>query len=231
MTQEEKAKRYDDLLVKLQKAKTDNNVCDDRYCCVIDIIVPELKKSEDERIRKQLIEHTKWSYDEQEISEEEKERWISWLEKQGEQILANSAKTCKDGQKPAWSEKDEEYFDDIARTLRSFVITGGSEAKRYTEEEINWLKSLKDRVQPQPKQEWSEEDEIILTNLIYALANDRIGNSRDEYVNWLKSIRPQNRWKPSDEQIFELECVVKQNKDNMLGKNLQLLLEQLKNLK
>jgi hypothetical protein len=53
---EEKAKRYDDLLVKLQKAKVDNNVCDERYCCVIDDIVPELKESEDERIRKWLVE-------------------------------------------------------------------------------------------------------------------------------------------------------------------------------
>ena len=36
---------------------------------------------------------------------------------------------------------------------------------------------------------WSEEDETILDNLIYALANDRIGNNRDEYVDWLKSIK------------------------------------------
>jgi hypothetical protein len=35
---EEKAKAYDDLLVKLQKAKEDDDVCDDRYCCVIDVI-------------------------------------------------------------------------------------------------------------------------------------------------------------------------------------------------
>ena len=53
---EEKAKAYDDLLVKLQEAKVDNNVCDERYCCVIDDIVPELKESEGESIRKRLIE-------------------------------------------------------------------------------------------------------------------------------------------------------------------------------
>ena len=43
--------------------------------------------------------------------------------------------------KPAWTKEDEEYLDDIIQTLRNFVATGGSEAKRYTEEEINWLKS------------------------------------------------------------------------------------------
>jgi hypothetical protein len=56
LTIEEKAKAYDELLVKLQEAKVDNNVCDERYCCVIDDIVPELKENEDERIRKKLIE-------------------------------------------------------------------------------------------------------------------------------------------------------------------------------
>ena len=36
---------------------------------------------------------------------------------------------------------------------------------------------------------WSKEDETVLNNLIYALANDRIGNYRDEYVDWLKSLK------------------------------------------
>lgn len=61
MTQEEKAKAYDDLLVKLQKAKVDNDVCDERYCCVIDDIVPELKESEDERLRKEIISALKFA--------------------------------------------------------------------------------------------------------------------------------------------------------------------------
>ena len=60
-------------------------------------------------------------------------------------------------------------------------------------------------LQAQKPVEWSEEDETVLYNLIYALANDRIGNYRDEYVDWLKSIKdrvqPQSQWKPSDEQI------------------------------
>ena len=58
---------------------------------------------------------------------------------------------------------------------------------------------------PQPKQEWSEEDETVLDNLIYALANDRIGNDRDEYVDWLKSLKdrvlpqPKHEWSGGDE--------------------------------
>ena len=40
------------------------------------------------------------------------------------------------------------------------------------------------------KPAWSEEeDETVLNNLIYALANDIIGNCSDEYVDWLKSLK------------------------------------------
>ena len=85
MTQEQKAKAYDDLLVKLQKAKVDNDVCDERYCCVIDDIVPELKESEDERIRKAIIDY----FDDANKADENPlqsygihtDKAIAWLEK------------------------------------------------------------------------------------------------------------------------------------------------------
>ena len=54
---------------------------------------------EDEKIRKAIINvfegNTPYT------SDEEAKKYIAWLEKQGEQILANSAKTCKDEQKSA----------------------------------------------------------------------------------------------------------------------------------
>lgn len=128
MTIEDKAERYDELLVKLQEAKEDNNVCDERYCCVIDDIVPELKDGEGEKIRNWLIGYFR-QYKEDGVEKYANglkvESIIDWLEKQGEhkhqyksrpryvgeeellgankqgeQILANIAKTCKDEQKP-----------------------------------------------------------------------------------------------------------------------------------
>lgn len=50
---------------------------------------PELKESEDERIRKELIDAVQglWDTDElpQPLSVKRKNQWIAWLEKQGEQ--------------------------------------------------------------------------------------------------------------------------------------------------
>lgn len=59
-------------------------------------IFPEIAESADERIRKEIIEHLRQDIElEQILSEKKGGDWIAWLEKQGEQNLANSAKTCK----------------------------------------------------------------------------------------------------------------------------------------
>ncbi len=49
----------------------------------------------------------------------------------------------------------------------------------------------------------SEEDETVLNNLIYALANDRIRNDRDEYISWLKSLK--ERVQPQNNSITDEE--------------------------
>ena len=87
-----------------------------------------------------------------------------------------------------------------------------STSVNYTfSKEIDWLKSLKDRILPQPKQEWSALDERNLQGVIDEIqanknnAPDYDLETYDRFLNWLKSLRPQNRWKPSDEQIKALK--------------------------
>ena len=251
---EQKAKRYDELLVKLQEAKVDNNVCDDRYCCVIDDIVPELKESEDERIRKVLVGWIKC----EPLSSFEKgfsqEQILAWLEKQGEHanfrnkiqigdkvtrnedgVLVNlsqlnrvAKKDKKQGeQKPAeWSEKDEDTLHCIIDALDSLDIRTNTNGEHEDHtEEIYWLKSLKDRVQPQPKREWSEEDEYCRHQLIAFCENCMAQDACSKRcAHWLKSLRPQNTWKPSEEQMTQLKRHCPDNRP------LTSLYEQLKKL-
>ena len=74
---------------------------------------------EDERIRKRIIATISLYYGEP--LEEEAKEMIAWLEKQNKQILANSAKTCKDEQKHSnlesngedWNDEDEKEWRDI----------------------------------------------------------------------------------------------------------------------
>lgn len=134
-------KKYKDILARLEEAKNVNDVCDERYCCVINDIIPELNESEDERIRKRLIDFFEdWRKNRSHCWGIAVSKILTWLEKQGEQILTNSAKTCKDEQKTAWSERDEyrynaclQYFEEIKPDSVYY--------KDYL-----WLKSLKERI-------------------------------------------------------------------------------------
>ena len=130
MTQEEKAKAYDNVIKKLSDFYREY----DTISGLIDVkeelanLFPELVALDNERIRKEMIKGISKTLPNTIFLDTNvtREDAIAYLEKQ---------------HKPAWTEKDEEYFNDIVQTLRKFVINGGSEAKRYTEEEINWLKS------------------------------------------------------------------------------------------
>ena len=113
----------------------------------------------------------------------------------------------------AWSEEDGMILSLIVNSLR-FIRDTLSHDDKYTvdvgsfESQIEWLQSLQDRVQPQPKQEWSEEDEKIFRTIL----SDGIRGAELDMlqVNWLKSLKgrlkPQNRWKPSELQLGRREA-------------------------
>jgi len=105
---EEKAKRYDEALDKARKLyNSEETSADVEIAC--ENIFPELIESEDERIKKEIIDIVKSQKEQQcHIDGSVYDKMIAWLEKQGKQILANSAKTCKDEQKT--TEKAEPKF-------------------------------------------------------------------------------------------------------------------------
>lgn len=176
---EEKAKAYEEKLDVARHIYADPSVKDeDKY--YIEVIFPELTESEDERIRKKIIATIHLYYGEP--LEDEAKEMIAWLEKRGEQ-------------KPAWNEEEEYRLDIILERIERGLIVD--------KEHIDWLKSLKDRVQPQHKQEWSMYDETILKALIDHFEYKKEFNEAEDYdiVLWLKSLRPENRWKPTEELL------------------------------
>ena len=124
-------------------------------------------------------------------------------------------KELKQGeQKPAVD--DERMYNRIYDIIHSAAFSNyevdedGKECGEYAKI-IEWFNSLKDRVLPQPKQEWSEDDEeefqIAIDTLIEAGQHDS--------AHWLKSLKPQPHWKPSEEQIELLREV----QQALLGKD------------
>ena len=94
---------------------------------ILETLIPELKESEDERIRKALIRFHMSSINIDGIKGED---ILAWLEKQGKQ---------------KWSEEDEELLQHCCGAVAA--------ADYYTledkEEMENWLKSLKQRMEEQ----------------------------------------------------------------------------------
>jgi len=100
-----------------------------------------------------------------------------------------------------WSEEDEEMFEYALDMIEWY--SGENEDKSRLVSV--WLKSIKGRIQPQPKLEWNKEDEDILNTIINHFEIDLECTENDDIIKWLKSLKPQNRWKPSEEQIKVLE--------------------------
>ena len=101
-------------------------------------------------------------------------------------------------QKPAWSEEDEKtllwIISDVKRLERDY-----KKADIIAKMEINWLKSLKDRVQL--KQGWSEVDKMQLDAAINIVANSGHTCTSD----WLKALKErvqlQNGYNPYKEVV------------------------------
>ena len=210
---EQKAKAYDEA-INVAKSKIKNDKDHVLYENDITEIFPELTESDDERIRKELISFVRGMlvcHDKPNTERDEKyESWIAWLENQYEQKLA-------------WSEEDEYCIHQLIVFCEN-CMQPDSGAIRCA----NWLKFLKDRVQPQPKQEWSQNDIDMIDWLIRCcekeheeLCNDKYGHQdivsdlkRDcrKKWDWLESLKnrvaPQKQWKPSEEQLETLDYYI-----------------------
>ena len=150
-------------------------------------IIVEKKESEDERIRKEIMDFIYWAIDRGSITNEQRERsdsWLAYLEKQKEQ-------------KPVeYPEKGNGYW---------FGFNEGKGSVLDHPEEYGLIKPAG----------WSEEDETALSDLMWCIEQARKSAKNENDMgniwfaeNWvkkrIKSLRPQPHWKPSEEQINAL---------------------------
>lgn len=184
-------------------------------------IFPELKESEDEKIRKWLICGMNA------LKEQKKETFatipiddaIAWLEKQSEQKPAVVDFNAKDWyvskvdgkihdmtynstdraepnspsiieENPAWSDEDELIVLSIEQVIKAASLLNIVPEK--LDKIDKWLKSIRYRVQPQPK-EWNEEDENMANDLIEGCLSSKkihhLVHTSKEIADWLKSLK------------------------------------------
>ena len=162
------------------------------------------------------------------------------------EIEDNKVVIKKGEQKPAWSEEDKEMSRFIGNAITANDASEYLESKAIQVIDAHvWLDGLRDRVQSQPKQEWSEEDEYYLNSCITKIEIDiqnweghgkTMIDVDKEIISWLKSLKervqPQKTWKPSDEQINAFEQVYDWYNNNFAAsETLTSLYQDLKKLK
>lgn len=189
----------------------------------LEVLIPELRESEDERISKELIAFFQDDLRGDYWHDLEVGHILAWLGKQKEQ-------------KPA-EKQDYSGLNDLERAiLRGFLCAGVEnvpvEIIKNTATECIAFLAL---IEPKPA-EWSKEDERILTSIIERGSSQvPFGEPalREEQMEWLmnqlKFLR--HSWKPSEEQMAALYTAARESpiiKEN--GNYLYDLYEQLKKL-
>lgn len=208
-------KLYKEALERAKELQHDN--------CWVTSIFPELKESEDEKIRKDIIVYLQYSmaFDKSFLdkkynwSQKDCSKWIAWLEKQGEQ-------------KPTDKVEPKFKVGDEIKTANEepLIITKIDEEGYWSEdlficgfdEECIW-----DLVEQKPV--WSEEDENKVT--LFMQLTEGCDNE-DELADWLKSLKERYTWKPSDEQMKALWEVYKGGKEQASLATLYLDLKKLR---
>lgn len=177
---------------------------------VVEYIFPELRESEEEKIKKELIDYIK-SFPEKICLSHNKEDVIAWLEKNGEQ------KTIEE------VNGDDYGIDALWHAQRILEKTLGSVDGYQTDDGILEHKAaitIVKKLYEQKPVEWSDEDEKMFRGVIaicdiwstktsfYSKENDDI----EKLKNWLKSIKDRiqpNQWIPSDEQIKAVDIAIR----------------------
>lgn len=219
-------KRNEEILEKLRTLRDSWASTNNRAAKEIEESIPELIESEDEKIRKEIIDFaTKANNGVTSIlaNNYNFNKWIAWVEKKAEQKTVVIIPKFRVG--------------DVIRPK-------GSTAE-YTIESISgecyhgkgWGLHLSndDDYELVEQKPWSEEDEDMFKKFVSLIPQCMTSHSYNEYINWFKSLKdrvqPQNKWKPDSSMLICLEYAIKHiNKDGD-KRILSKLLEQLKKLK
>ena len=188
---------------------------------IIEQIFPELRESEDERIRKAIIHYILYET-KGNISEATEHVWVTWLEKQKEPTIgAKSERVIKAARRVLnnwlYGDVSADVSGDLTELEYAIREYDGEEKQKEQESAECMADSIKfdegfktgrevgfrEGVESVKPAEWSE-DEDQLIGFIFDLLNDLewskdYAMSKKECLERLNSLRPS--WKPSEEQI------------------------------
>lgn len=227
MTIEEKAKAYDEALERA-KAYHRNELAGSRKE-MMEYIFPQLCESDDEKIRKALIDGVSQIRCKGDVT---REQMIAYLEKQKEQPISAEEVLARAGLKPY---KDGNKWcilagDNIQEGICGFGDTIDEALYQFLLEVLEMQKEQKPTAiingEPIPTEnhsvdiplaEWSEEDEIHVRSIFGDFRQDVVPDEEDQY--WLKKkleslrLRPMDEW--SEEDIANRNFILESLEDQI----------------
>lgn len=150
---EEKAKRYDEAIKRAKNTIEVNQTIPDIVECV-ESLFPELKESEDEKIRKDILDCIKYMKHNYCIpsryTSKQYNTWIAWLKKQGEQGVNGSEREIPNS---SWSEESERNLDWLITVCERIHYKSDPQVSPESALMLReWLKSLR------PQNRWKPSD-------------------------------------------------------------------------
>ena len=139
---------------------------------ILESLFPELRESEDERIRKAIIEFFDLQDDNTTYSFVPKKDILAWLEKQGERNTFDTDTIKKKAHQIAW--ETSKHYDPNACKQEWCEMAALAMA--------SWLEK-----QGEQNPAWSEEDEKMLDSIIDCI--DGLCFIDSDQLNWLKSLK------------------------------------------
>ncbi len=199
---EDYKKKYEEALERCKKEFNFNNLAysHEEIKQRLERVFPEL--NDDERIKKEIIEYLEQSQfgeEHYQVDDDIVRGYIAWLEKQDQNRLEKEIelayktadevqyrKGFEDGvasvKTAEWSEEDEKMCQNLLECTRNCWRKLPTDVLKYE----SWLKSLR----PQPKQEWSEEDEWKFSDILALLrGGENFHYNTTELFDWLKSLK------------------------------------------
>ena len=181
---------------------------------LIDAIFPELAESEDERIRKEMVEfldevwhlgrNTNFDrWDKADCSD-----WIAYLEKQKDEAKRQFDLGVQAGREEALYEMEKHKEQKPAEQIHNEGYVKGVEDAfhRVNEAKVILKKLEKEKHQPA---EWSEEDDDYLSAVKRAVYDYFCEGYAEELYGWLKALperfnlSPKQEWSEEDEKIWK----------------------------
>ena len=201
-------------LVNAIKVLQEENPSDEGIQNWVSDNVPELRKSEDEKIREDII-HLVNAHGQGRF----RESMLAWLEKQGTSYTKRDI--------------DDAYIKGMSDAKRELEKQGEKKCiDDLTQQEAMDIAVAKCFEQGGQKPTWSEEDEVRLQACIDTLqAKSIMGKVDTIQTNWLRSLKQRYTWKPSKEQMDAMQMAVSYFDYSWISKEQKLLESLYKDLK